>query len=123
MRCPTCKRTYPPQANTCPEDGAALLAPLSQSMVRGPISLSQATKIIDATCELLEPVHSSGRVYGCISPDTVFYRHVGDELTVMLIDRVEISSRDPRYVSPERLRGQPEDARADVHALGVLFHH
>lgn len=124
MRCPTCKREVPAPATVCPHDGAYLLSPLSDTLKRGPIALVEATKIAERVCTLLEPIHAAGRVHGRLTPDNVFFRHVGSELTVKITELDEQRPVPPvRYATPERARGEKEDPRSDIYLLGVLLHH
>jgi serine/threonine protein kinase len=108
----------------CPHDGALLLAPVADTLKRGPLPLSQATRIIERVCEMLEPIHGSGLTHGRLTPDNVFFRHVGSELSVRITEPDESRPLPAaRYATPERARGEKEDPRADIYMLGVLLHH
>jgi serine/threonine protein kinase len=98
----------------------AELDPVAAVLVRGPMPLSQAAKIVTRICELLAPLHDKRRAHGSICPDNVFFRHVGGELTVQL--RSE-ETPTAMYASPERVRGRPQGPSSDVYALGILLFH
>ena len=82
--------------------------------------LSQSAKIVTQLCELLAPMHDKRRSHGAITPDNVFFRHIGGELTVQLRNG---SHPGPSYSTPERARGRPEGPSSDVYSLGVLLFH
>ena len=96
------------------------LDPVASVLVRGPMPLSQSAKIVSKVCELLAPMHDRRRAHLSITPDNVFFRHIGADLTVQLR---EVSYPSPRYATPERVRGRPEGPSSDVYCLGVLFFH
>lgn len=101
-----------------------MLAPLSEALKRGPLSLAEATRIGERLCGLLEPVHSAGRAHLRLTPDNIFYRHVGHDLTIRITDPDEPRPLPgARYATPERARGEREDARSDIYLLGILLHH
>lgn len=125
MRCPTCRRDYPPDAVLCPRDRVHLLQPLSAALQRGPLALTQAVKLIDRVLEILSGVHGAGRVHGALAPDAVFFRHRGAELALELTELTEprATPLPVSYVPPERVLGASLDHRADLYAAGALFHH
>lgn len=124
MRCPTCKREFPAPATVCPLDGTFLLVPLADTLKRGPLPLSEATRIVERVCTLLEPMHKAGATHARLAPENIFFRHIGSDLTVRITDAEETRPLPPaRYATPERARGEREDARADIYMLGILLHH
>jgi serine/threonine protein kinase len=96
------------------------LLPVASALARGPLPLAQSAKIIARVCQLLAPLHDGRRVHRAVSPDNVWFRHVGGELTVELRDTMLPTAL---YANPERIAGQPEGTSSDVYCLGVLFFH
>jgi eukaryotic-like serine/threonine-protein kinase len=93
-------------------------------------------KIIDQACQALSHLHSMGWVHRDVKPDNFL---VNDEGEVKLID-FALAKRQARgltkwftpksrlvqgtrsYISPEQIRGQPLDGRADLYSLGCTIH-
>ena len=82
--------------------------------------LAQSAKIVGKVCELLAPLHEARRVHGAVTPDNVFFHHVGGDLTVELRN---VATPTPRYATPERIHGKNLGPSSDVYSLGVLFFH
>jgi serine/threonine-protein kinase len=80
---------------------------------------------IAAACDALAHAHARGIVHRDVTPANIV---VGDDGRVTVIDwglaaavdDAEISGTGA-YMAPEQLLGLPVDARADVHALGVIL--
>jgi serine/threonine protein kinase len=124
MRCPTCKREVPAPATICPLDNTPLLAALADTLKRGPLSLPEAAKIIERLCLALKPIHDSRIAHGRLSPENIFFRHVGSDISVQITGPDEARPLPPaRYGTPERARGEKETISGDLYALGALFHH
>jgi hypothetical protein len=117
---------------------------LSQKLSRGAISLKQTLAVGLQVAAGLEAAHNAGIVHRDLKPGNVMFaadgsvkvldfglacesRPVGpdaptkaDSLTHVTADGTVIGT--PGYMSPEQLRGEPVDRRADVFAFGcVLF--
>jgi serine/threonine protein kinase len=96
------------------------LDPVAAFLSRGPMALAQSAKIVGKVCELLASLHETRRAHGAISPENVFFRHVGSELTVELRN---VAAPSAFYATPERLQGRTAGPSTDVYSLGVLFFH
>jgi serine/threonine-protein kinase len=95
----------------------------------------EVLRIISIVCEALAYAHAQGVVHRDIKPENIMILETGE---VKLIDFgiafLEKELRKgirrgfgeligtPTYMSPERLRGKPGDARSDIYAIGVVLY-
>ncbi|MFT3775749.1 MAG: protein kinase [Minicystis sp.] len=99
-------------------------------------SLQGTLTLVRGVCDTLAFVHGMGLVHRDLKPDNVFIR---DDGTPVLVDfglalaasgarghdRLEVTGRpmgSPAYMSPEQIRGELLDARADLYALGCMLY-
>jgi serine/threonine protein kinase len=117
-------------------------APLSYALHRnGPMTPARCAEILLPVCAALAEAHAEGLVHRDIKPDNIFLSRTkrGEVVKVLdfgiakLIDRAATNGRDgltasggligtPAYMSPERLKNEPYDGRADVYSLGVMLY-
>jgi PAS domain S-box-containing protein len=112
---------------------------LSERLRRvGPLPAVDAVALLAAIAAAVGAAHASGIVHRDIKADNVFLlRQGGARLLDFGIARLLDDTDDgdlgtvtltgqmvgtPAYMAPERLRGAPSDARADVYSLGVLLY-
>lgn len=104
------------------------LAEVLEARVR--FSPDVATRIAYDLAEALAHVHERGVVHGDLSTANVFITETGivkliDFGSARLMDTpapAVASFATPGYVAPERLLGEPGDARGDLFSLGVVLY-
>jgi serine/threonine-protein kinase len=100
----------------------------------------EAFTLFGQLCEALAAVHDVGIVHRDLKPENVFVARPGGRLQAKLLDfgaaklvsmggaatgiqtRPGVLIGSPAYMSPEQLRGEPIDARADLFALGIILY-
>ncbi len=103
---------------------------LREALEAGPLPPAEAARIGAAVAAGLAHAHGKGVLHRDLTPSNVFLCANGDvKLLDLGLSRVlgrdggDVGPHDgtPGHAPPERLRGEPEDARSDLHALGLLL--
>ena len=103
---------------------------LSNLLRDGPLPHEDAVQIAAQVARGLVHAHGRGVLHRDLTPSNVF---VCDDGTVKILDlglsQVLSTGTSPLpqagsagYIPPERLRGEPEDARGDLYGLGAILH-
>lgn len=117
---------------------------LSMELVDGPtlhtamagdvLSVPRAMHVAKSVLSALAHAHANGVVHRDVKPENIMFC-TRSGFRVVLIDFGLASLRDapaltgsgiamgsPSYIAPERLLGQPHDARSDLYAVGVVLY-
>lgn len=105
---------------------------LDQQLKNGPLPIDEAVRYTSQVLEALEYAHSRGVVHRDIKPQNVMITPKG---TAKLLDfGIAKASSDKQltmtgttlgslyYMSPEQIRGEHVDARADLYSLGITLY-
>jgi serine/threonine-protein kinase len=106
----------------------------------GRLSPEEALALLEPVCLALDAAHKAGVVHRDLKASNIYVIDKGEQRTVKLLDFgiAKLMRPEPNgqglteagamlgtshNMSPEQVRGEPVDGRADVYALGVLLYH
>jgi predicted ATPase len=95
---------------------------LRELLDNGPLPIPLLAEIGRQAALALSHGHGLGLVHGDIKPANLMLTANDDGIAVRLTDFGIAQFGTPRYLAPERARGEPPSARSDLHALGAMLY-
>ena len=93
---------------------------LSRHLARGPQAPDDVVTLLAPLADALAAVHAAGVLHGDIKPDNVIVAEPGRPVLVDFGMAGHRLGGTLTWAAPERTRGEPSSAEADVYALGLL---
>ncbi len=100
---------------------------LADRLARGPLPLREVARYGAQIAAALSAVHRRGIVHHDLKPANVMITRSGAKLLDFGVARLRDEFRapaaggTPHYAAPEALRGEPDDPRSDIYALGLVL--
>jgi serine/threonine-protein kinase len=102
------------------------------AFAQAPLDATRALQLVRGIAAALDYAHARGVVHRDVKPENILLRDDGSCLLAdfgiaRALDHATILTREgmcvgtPQYMSPEQLRGQDIDGRADLYSLGVVL--
>jgi serine/threonine-protein kinase len=108
---------------------------LEERIRKGPMPLQRAAAVVDGIADALGEAHRRGVIHRDVKPSNVMLASRvknGDFVKVLdfgvaRLEGTEVTTTGmvcgtPKYMSPEQLRGEKIDGRADLYSLGVVLY-
>jgi len=90
-------------------------------------TVRQSVDLLKKIATSLSAAHSAGLWHGNLSAENIFINaelsYLADFSLSQLIRLDFHSGIDPRYTSPEQVRGETPGSAADIYSLGCIFYH
>ena len=104
---------------------------LSEVIRSGELGYEESLRLMEQICTAVAFAHAAGVVHRDLKPANI-HVEAGGQVKVMDFGLARFGTSDmtragaiigtPNYMSPEQVRGERVDARADVFSLGAVFH-
>jgi serine/threonine protein kinase len=96
------------------------------AILERPLTTLDKLQIFERICDAVAFAHSQGVVHRDLKPENVMVGQFGEILVLdwgvaTLGGDIPTIAGTEGYMAPEQTRGDPADARSDIHALGVIL--
>ncbi len=105
---------------------------LRKILSNGPLSLSEAVRVVDQIASALTLAHRQDVIHRDIKPDNILFDDDGNAYLTdfglakvyheSFVDTDEGITGSPAYMSPEQIKNDPITPAADVYAMGLLIY-
>ncbi len=105
---------------------------LQERLARGSLPVPEAVEIAIQVAEALDYAHSRGIIHRDIKPANIMFDGEGRAVVTdfgiakaadgTMMTATGIALGTPAYMSPEQVKGNPIDGRADLYSLGVVLY-
>jgi Tol biopolymer transport system component len=99
---------------------------LADRLTRGALPLADVARYGAQIAAALSAVHRRGIVHHDVKPANIMMTRGGVKLLDFGVARLRgemrpVAGGTPHYAAPEQLRGEPDDPRSDIYALGLVL--
>ena len=105
---------------------------LAETLEVGPVSLGRSVKIISDVLRALAYAHDNGVIHCDVKPGNILVRGeralladfgFAKDLAMTAITDQNVMLGTPSYMAPEQFRGERDDPRSDLFAVGAVLYH
>ncbi|MCA9835990.1 MAG: serine/threonine protein kinase [Trueperaceae bacterium] len=105
---------------------------LADALDAGALPLRRSIKIVDDVLKALSYAHTKGVIHCDVKPGNIIVKGekalLGDfgfakDLELTSITQEDVMLGTPNYMAPEQFRGERDDLRSDIYAVGAVLYH
>lgn len=104
---------------------------LDDLLLKGEVKITEMAHVIKRVSEALDAAHAKNIIHRDVKPSNILFDNTGEAFLsdfgiakskTITDDEGEWLVGTPAYMSPEQVKGEKVDGRADVYALGVMLY-